>query len=424
MQMPSTIGMSSLILSIYFMICYANEGSLPWKTPQTSSESNFASLHDLLDRQHLLESNYSCLSNAAAAGHSVNRIHSYASSINDTDQGTPVQMFGAPQASSQLIRGYTVWINEHMAVGHAMYDIYLIQLLQLQHIDRIVLQRAPCVNRNLCMGVGTWDGWYEGFYNAIIDAFQPGLPVYLRWVWQEKRVTPMYLSKGQRIEKPAHQIHDLPFIELQNNLCFERVYSRRCNLCFRGSISPSTVQAFKAAAYNIVNLKTNSHLADKFDSSEKLITITFAHRGLDASRHILNPELMTATLEESLPNGEFSIRMFNSSDPNTRYQEQIALVGSSHIVIAEHGAFQSNMIYMRNHSLFIELRGTFNNGHEYSNFEALASMFGILYATTTTSGLTYYAQDEFNITKEECQRVVEVVKAYAAAKPFQPASVV
>lgn len=46
-----------------------------------------------------------------------------------------------------------------------MYDIALMQALQSMKIDRIVLQRAACVNMNLCAGVGTFDGFYKGSYS-------------------------------------------------------------------------------------------------------------------------------------------------------------------------------------------------------------------------------------------------------------------
>ena len=46
---------------------------------------------------------------------------------------------------SCFVRGTTLWINEHMVVGHVMYDIIAMQLLNLGDlkVDRIVLQRAP-----------------------------------------------------------------------------------------------------------------------------------------------------------------------------------------------------------------------------------------------------------------------------------------
>ena len=46
------------------------------------------------------------------------------------------------------LSGTTYWINDYMAVGHAMYDIHLIQLLRSVRVDRVIIQRAPCEVRN------------------------------------------------------------------------------------------------------------------------------------------------------------------------------------------------------------------------------------------------------------------------------------
>jgi hypothetical protein len=31
------------------------------------------------------------------------------------------------------------------------------------------------MNADLCLGTGSWGSFYEGFYTAMIDAFQPGI---------------------------------------------------------------------------------------------------------------------------------------------------------------------------------------------------------------------------------------------------------
>lgn len=62
---------------------------------------------------------------------------------------------------NNLIRGTTFWINEHQAVGHAEYDIILLQLLYSSNISRVVLQRAPCSTPDLCRGIGTWESFYK-----------------------------------------------------------------------------------------------------------------------------------------------------------------------------------------------------------------------------------------------------------------------
>lgn len=375
---------------------------------------------------------YACLTNTAAAGHSVNKMHPHPSiTLTDGQTGSSNGNISSPlMVDKNMLAGHTIWINEHMAVGHAMYDIFMMQLFAVQRVDRIILQRAACLNRNQCVGVGTWDGWYEGYYSAILEAFAFGSqdvaahdipPIYVRWIWQEKRVSALLLRHGDRVDVPRDFVQ--PTIALAPSMCFERVYIRRCPMCFRKSLTPSTVQRFKAAAYAIANRKLGfsasspSYLHEYF-STQSPIFVTFSYRGVDASRHIKNPELMTQLLQQHLPQSEFRVKAFQSSNTSVRYYEQVALVAGSHIVISEHGAFQSNMIYMRNSSLYIELRGNYGNGHEYENFEALAAMFGLLYSKVMTNGLTFHGQDDFNISTAECLQVIDIVKEYSKQRPY------
>lgn len=85
---------------------------------------------------------FGCLTSAQSAHHSVNRWLP-ADNITSNMTWTEIESQIATQHSvNEVLAGHTLWINEHMAVGHAAYDIYLIQLLRIQKIDRIILQRA------------------------------------------------------------------------------------------------------------------------------------------------------------------------------------------------------------------------------------------------------------------------------------------
>ena len=37
-----------------------------------------------------------------------------------------------------------------------------------------------------------------GLYISMMDAFQPRVPIYVRWTWQEKNMKPMYLGGGAK----------------------------------------------------------------------------------------------------------------------------------------------------------------------------------------------------------------------------------
>ena len=134
-------------------------------------------IDNITARNSLEVLNWGCLFNTHMPHHSVNKFHAL-EVINNSVEITRATAMKDPC----FIPGTTFWVNEHMAVGHAMYDIMVMQALASPElrVDRIVLQRAPCMNADLCSGVGTWDGWYMGFYTAMIEAFRPGIPVFLR----------------------------------------------------------------------------------------------------------------------------------------------------------------------------------------------------------------------------------------------------
>jgi hypothetical protein len=100
------------------------------------------------------------------------------------------------------------------------------------------------------------------------------------------------------------------------------------------------------------------------------------------------------------------------------HQTQIAMVAEAQIVVAEHGAFQSNIMYMRKGSLFIELRGNYNHG-EFINFERLARMFGVFYAHVVTSNIDWHTVVKFNITASETEQVVSIINRYRTEAPYR-----
>jgi hypothetical protein len=184
-------------------------------------------------------------------------------------------------------------------------------------------------------------------------------------------------------------------------------------------LNPSVARAFKAAAYQITNKKLHISLSHTYDESQPII-VTIAYRGHHASRHLSNPDLLyEAITNQSIPG--LAIRMFNSPNPNITYSEQVEVVESSHVVIAEHGAFQSSLIHMRNHSLLIELRGQYKTTDVFEIFENVASMFGILFSTVTVPSLTGHLQKEFAFDYKKCSEVASIIssfRAYVNAKPY------
>lgn len=161
-------------------------------------------------------------------------------------------------------------------------------------------------------------------------------------------------------------------IHLHNWKCGERYIRRKCYQCYHKGISISAVVKFKKAAYKLV--KTSPPLVSYFNANEPIV-VTLCYRA-KGQRHIRNIDVLIKLLNDNLSKSLYTFNHYDTSNNTILYQTQIDWVGRSHIVISEHGAFQSNLIYMRRASLLIDLRGNYTHG-EFNNFEQLAKIFGV-----------------------------------------------
>lgn len=201
-------------------------------------------------------------------------------------------------------------------------------------------------------------------------------------------------------------------ISLQSTMCFERVIGipPGCIDCFTNSISPEAVQRFKDTAYRLVSDYSLNH---SFNRKDKFI-ITLAHRGVTASRHINNINDIHTILLNEFNNNQYEVRLFDTTTalPYKGYAEQIRIVAQSNVVITEHGAFESNMIYMRNSSLLVDMRGSYSI-NAYNQFASLAQLFGVYLVPVTTSNLVWHGNsDGFNVTTNEVNAVVDIIYQY------------
>jgi hypothetical protein len=194
----------------------------------------------------------------------------------------------------------------------------------------------------------------------------------------------------------------------------ERVVRRVCNVCFHNGLSPASAAQFKIAAYKGVKDKILQHT---FPVGQP-IKIVLAHRGVLASRHLDNIKFLVSYLKGALKSPDFEVTSKCTSDYNITSVVQMSLVAEAQIVIAEHGGFQSNMVYMRNSSLFIELRGNYPNG-EARNFEQLARVFGVFYAVVVNQELDGHRTRAFNITLPEAQDIVKIILKYKEEMPYK-----
>lgn len=350
---------------------------------------------------------WSCMTNTHAIGKSIN--NGIAIDYNHSEA----------YADGAFLRGTTIWVNEHMAVGHMMYDVMFIQAMETYPVDRIVLQRAACIDAT-CHGIGTFESFFKGYYTAMIDAFRPGIPIYIRFNWHETHAKPFYLTGD--LNKPPKllgEITESMMIHLHNWKCGERFIKRHCMHCFHKGISHSAVVKFKIAAYNLVKptVEFPNKLVHHF-SNDGPIVVSLCYRDIGASRHIENIDELKNSLINALYSPQYTLRIINTSNNTVTYDEQIRWVATSHIVISEHGAFQSNIIYMRNSSLAIGLEGDYKCG-EHLDFQKLAQIFGVYYASVKTKGLDNHRENSFLLKKDEISQIIGIVQSYVKQKLFR-----
>lgn len=402
-----------LFLTVLLCLQSAAERWNPSMLQASPTAPDNATVEFLVANKKVEQLDWGCLFNTDKPGHSKNKWHEI-----DTNRSEALK-------DPAFLRGTTFWINEYMSVGHMMYDIALLQVLQTSKVDRIILQRAACISANQCAGIGMFDSFFKGLYTSMIESYSSEIPLFMRWSWQSRDMKPMYLSStvvGNEITVPLERRH--PSFHLKPVTCMERVIRNpmRCTSCFHDSVSPSAAARFKQVAYslvcpeNIFETELKAPLQHHFSKSEPIV-VTVAHRGTSATRHIANLPFLVDHLRKQLSPPEFELRVFDTTNMTRGYAEQIRVVAQSQVVIAEHGAFQSHVIYMRNGSLLIDLKGNYTNG-ENRNFMNLARMFGVYYADVLTENLLGHKDMGFNITALDCAAIMDTVKQYAAERPF------
>ena len=256
----------------------------------------------------------------------------------------------------------TFWINEYLHMGHVHYIIAVIQILQMVKVDRIVMQRAICFG-TLCWGLNTMESWYKGFFAALLEAAgQPMMPVYVRWSGRDKYVRPMYFSihtaDNYVSEKNITDEQQKKPILLQFLTCFEELYSHdNLRLGAIPAVSTAAAQKFKQAAYRMVNI---THPIPLQFPRGPPYTILFGYRNGKLSRSMDNDAEFISKLKLRFPEPEYIINALNPSDPPLGFKAQIKAVAEAHVVIANHGAFEMNMIYMKNSSLLMEIFGDYS----------------------------------------------------------------
>lgn len=92
-------------------------------------------------------------------------------------------------------------------------------------------------------------------------------------------------------------------------------------------------------------------------------------------------EYFISHLRQEFPEPDYRLRLMNNSDPQLDFQTQLQAVAESHVVITNHGAFEGNMIYMKNSSLLIEIFGHYGNNeiHTFHRLAVIALLLPVIF---------------------------------------------
>lgn len=280
------------------------------------------------------------------------------------------------------------------------------------------MQRAVC-HGTLCYGIGSFDSFYKGYFAALLSAAgQINTPIYMRFEARKKAVIPMQVSTNHTTEYLNSTMMQSVWsrsMDLFGRMHFERVI-HTVNLDYGsiGAVSAEAVKRFKAAAYALI--PCTPPLTTYFEPGPPY-RILLAYRGNKASRQVQNMDEFVSMVHTSFPGPDYIVRLLNTSDPQLAFDTQLQAVAEAHVVIANHGAFEGNMIYMRNSSLLVEIFGNYYVG-EIHTFQRLAVMFGLYYARLHAEGLPDHHLTYFNLSSVELSNIKNIVSEYFERKPF------
>lgn len=355
------------------------------------------------------------------------------------------------------IAGTTIWINEWMAPGHLEYDVQFLQILHTTPVDRIIIQRAPCARSDFCRGVTYWGSYFEGLVACAIASAGLNIPVFFRLHHKERHWLPFFLVnvEGSRVIKsrgdtswpsdipklppliwknttltirPPSPNPDLPGIEVQDKMCFQRLIRRTsiteqcekcimqsCHTCFAFGMSKTVVRRFKEAVYSLL-APANSPIAVVRSPSLHPVIITIAHR-FGHNRAMSHPNELRDSLQNQLGAdtaivAAVDVRLYDTTNTSASYLVQMRLMAESDVVICTHGSFVGNLVYMRDEALLIELIGNYGNTVNDFAFELLARTFSVYRVTVTMSDLQEHSQDQYDIQENEVETIRRVISVF------------
>ena len=198
------------------------------------------------------------------------------------------------------------------------------------------------------------------------------------------------------------------------------MYLRKCKNCFRGTITPVTAKKFKLNAYSLLGLSPLNSVKDRISSDiNSTINIVIFNRGLRYREMSNSLSLIKALETADRLFQRYRIHFFNVSNHNSLgvsfdYQSQIEMAYRADCLIATHGGFQSNVIYMNEGSLMIELSdSSYQLNEESENFRYLSQMFLVNYGRIHVESFKHLKQHRYTLSSSEISSILSIIKKFS-----------
>jgi hypothetical protein len=337
-----------------------------------------------------------------------------------------------------FVKGTTYWVNDYMAIGHVMFDTQLLSVLTVPdlEVDKVILQRAPCVTHDLCNKNGNksvYESFFLGHYGTLLDVAdsvskrgKTPANIYIRFMGKEPYWKPRPVRSEQALLRNTSYIDAVlphtPYIRVQRVVCFERVLRRTTNRGFFYSLSVPMVRKFKQfAVQQASDGKTNSQWNLPSRGPSRELCVTVVGREEIHARHMSNEEyliqLLNRTLEGNTGDRMLTVRRFNSGSVQLTHSDQVMVSATSDILVATHGAFETNVMYMPEGALLLEIRGEDGQfEREGDNFRGLAHTYMVHYRSVRARGLLSLRQKKYDLKRGEMQEIADIALDYVKYK--------
>jgi hypothetical protein len=326
-------------------------------------------------------------------------------------------------------KGTTVWINEWMTVGHGLYDSILLQILAATHVDRIVLQLSSHDVDHLGDGLGTWEMWFKNLYALMIASAQPGIPIYIRFREPHPHVA-HFLSIDEHTGVVTDRVDSSNTLNIWQGadyFCGDRIITRNHDSAYdwhgENAFSPEAMTNFRKWAYFLPKHiePAAAPLIHHFPANGPIV-IAHHFRHQHAARHMENVDLLKEALLTAFPSPKYEVRSIATTEQSSAKGaiKQILDTAQAQVWITEHGATQSNLLYLRNGSFLLDMRGSYfkdEAGH-ISMVRSVCRAAGVFFDYTYTSNLKTHEQQSFKILESEVEEVIRKVRSYLKSQVF------